>query len=290
MAADVRVLRVEDGFLRSVGLGADLVAPLSWVVDSRGIYYDPARSSDLEALLQSAPFPPEVLARAARFRERLVAAGLTKYNVGAGQWHRPRSDKVVVLVPGQVERDASVRLGGAEVKGNLALLQAVRRARPHAHILYKPHPDVVAGLRAAGANELDAHEFCDEILTDVSMSELLPHVDEVHVLTSLAGFEALVRGKPVSTYGQPFYAGWGLTRDAAPIARRTRRLSLDALVAGVLLLYPRYASRQGHAISAEAALDELVAWREQALAQRGAWTEAMRMPMRLLLRWTVGRN
>jgi capsular polysaccharide export protein len=66
-------------------------------------------------------------------------------------------------------------------------------------------------------------------------------VDEVHVNTSLAGFEALLREKPVSTYGVPFYAGWGLTTDLAPIpARRTAKRSIDELVAAALLLYPRY--------------------------------------------------
>jgi capsular polysaccharide export protein len=66
-------------------------------------------------------------------------------------------------------------------------------------------------------------------------------VDEVHVNTSLAGFEALLRGKQVTTYGVPFYAGWGLTRDLGPVpARRTARRSLDELVAAALLLYPRY--------------------------------------------------
>jgi capsular polysaccharide export protein len=66
-------------------------------------------------------------------------------------------------------------------------------------------------------------------------------VDEVHVNTSLAGFEALLRLKPVTTYGVPFYAGWGLTRDLGDVpARRTRKRTLDELVAAALLLYPRY--------------------------------------------------
>jgi capsular polysaccharide export protein len=80
------VLRVEDGFLRSVGLGADLVQPLSWVVDTRGLYYDARSPSDLEHLLQSADFSPELLARARRLRERLLSSGLTKYNLGGLAW------------------------------------------------------------------------------------------------------------------------------------------------------------------------------------------------------------
>ena len=71
------------------------------------------------------------------------------------------------------------------------------------------------------------------------MAELLALVGEVHTLTSLTGFEALLRGKPVFTYGQPFYAGWGLTEDRDPPPRRGRPLSLDALVAGALVLHLR---------------------------------------------------
>ena len=63
-------------------------------------------------------------------------------------------------------------------------------------------------------------------------------------MTSLTGFDALLRGKKVVTYGLPFYAGWGLTQDmikgAAALDRRTRQLTLDELVAAVLLLYPLY--------------------------------------------------
>ena len=59
-------------------------------------------------------------------------------------------------------------------------------------------------------------------------------------MTSLVGLEALIRGKKVYTYGLPFYAGWGLTTDALVSPRRTRTLSLDALVAASFILYPRY--------------------------------------------------
>ena len=70
---------------------------------------------------------------------------------------------------------------------------------------------------------------------------LVDAADEVHTLSSLAGFDALLRGKAVFTYGLPFYAGWGLTHDAlAPVPWRHRTLTLDMLCAGVLLRYPLY--------------------------------------------------
>jgi capsular polysaccharide export protein len=271
---DVRIVRLEDGFLRSVGLGADLVPPVSWVIDRSGIYYDATRPSDLESLLQTTEFSSDLLARAVRLRSRIVESGLTKYNVGSGGWRRPATRAKVILVPGQVEKDASLRLGAPEINSNIGLLHAVRTANPDAYIVYKPHPDVVAGLRGKGEGEDLAVRWCDEVVEDASMAEMLSAVGEVHVLTSLAGFEALLRGKQVTCYGQPFYAGWGLTRDIVPIERRTRRLSLDALVAGALILYPTYVSRTTGAFTTpEQALDELMAWRAVSASLFDSWRQ-----------------
>jgi capsular polysaccharide export protein len=279
----VKTLRLEDGFLRSVGLGADLVRPLSWVMDGRGIYYDATAPSDLEHLLQTARYDEAMLARAKVLRQSIVEHGLTKYNVGLAAWRRPEGAKRVVLVPGQVESDASLAWGAPGLSQNLDLLRTVREANPQAHLVYKPHPDVVAGLRSQGRGEDAAARWCDEVVVDVAMGELLPQVDEVHTLTSLTGFEALLRGKQVVCYGQPFYAGWGLTQDALPAARRTRRLTLDELVAGVLIGYPTYVSRTtGRFTTPERALEELLLWQKSGSAGLPWW----RKPLRWMLRWS----
>jgi capsular polysaccharide export protein len=280
-ARGVRVLRVEDGFLRSVGLGADLTQPVSWVVDRRGLYFDAARPSDLEVLLATADFPADLLERAAALRRCIVEASLTKYNVGAAVWRRPPQAARVILVPGQVESDASIRHGAPGVASNLALLQAVRAAHPDAHLVYKPHPDVVAGLRRPGVGEGQAQALADETVVDAPMGELLREVDEVHCLTSLAGFEALLRGKPVTCHGQPFYAGWGLTTDVHPVARRQRRLQLDELVAAALILYPTYMSpAQRRRVTPEQAVAELVAWRARSAGALPWWRRALRVALR----------
>ncbi|GAB3537763.1 capsular polysaccharide biosynthesis protein [Noviherbaspirillum agri] len=269
LADGVSLIRLEDGFLRSVGLGAELVRPLSWVIDTEGIYYDASRPSRLETLLRTTTFDEALVGRAAALREAICASGVTKYNVGGEVWTRPATAAQVILVPGQVETDASIRLGAAEIRRNVDLLKAVRIANPDAYVLYKPHPDVRAALRRAGDGEGEAYRWCDEVLGDVPLDRLFEHVDEVHVMTSLAGFEALMRGKKVVCYGQPFYSGWGLTEDLAPHPRRQRRLLLDELVAATLILYPTYVSRTtGKFTTPERALEELVAWRQEAPARR----------------------
>ncbi len=277
------VLRMEDGFLRSVGLGAELVRPLSWVVDTRGLHYDARAPSDLEGLLQHAAFPSADLGRAARFRDALVAAGASKYNVGRRRWQRPSGARRVLLVPGQVESDAAMAGGAPGIRHNLALLRTVREAHPGALVVYKPHPDVEAGLRRSGAGEDQAARWCDAVVTGVPMEALLAEVDEVHTLTSLTGFEALLRGIPVTCYGQPFYAGWGLTTDTWPVPRRQRTLSVDALTAAALLWYPLYLGRDGPT-TPEAALEELCRWKSRAQG-KDPWWQGL---YRALLRQAIG--
>ena len=281
-------MRLEDGFLRSVGLGADLIAPLSWVIDGRGIYYGSATASDLEHLLQTAVFDEPLLARAAALRQRLVAQRLSKYNLDHScrtAWQRPANRHCVLLVTGQVESDASIQHGAPGVRTNLGLLRAAREAAPDAYIVYKPHPDVVAGLRAAGQGEAEARHWCDEILLRGSIAHVFDQVDEVHVMTSLAGFEALLRGCRVVCHGQPFYSGYGLTQDRLPLARRSRCLSLDELVAASLIVYPVYVDRAtGAQCEVEQAVSNLISWRATGDSSNAWWRTGLRPVLRRLCR------
>ena len=240
-AAGVRLVRAEDGFVRSAGLGASFVLPLSLVFDGRGIYYDSRAPSDLEWLLMQGDFSPELIERARSLRAALVRSGTTKYNIRAQPGVAIASDgRRVVLVPGQVEDDASIRTGSPRIASNEALLRAVRARHPDAYIVYKPHPDVEAGIRKGRIDAGIASGLADRVAAQAPILELIAQCEHVETITSLAGFEALLRGKRVATHGQPFYAGWGLTEDLCPVPRRTRRLSLDELTAAALILYPRY--------------------------------------------------
>lgn len=233
--------RMEDGFLRSVGLGSDWSAPGSLVFDPRGIYYDPRQPSQLEELLNSSEFSPRELEQAEELRRLILELRISKYNSTLDRPYRPRNrqGQRTILVPGQVADDASVRLGGTAVGSIDALLRATRKAEPDAHIIYKPHPDVLSGNRRGHIDEGRGVLF-DELVLDVPIARCLEQVDAVHTLSSLVGFEALLRELPVTCHGQPFYAGWGLTQDTEPISRRKRALSLRELVAGTLMRYPRY--------------------------------------------------
>ncbi len=246
LPASLTIRRVEDGFLRSRGLGAELVPPLSLVTDDLGIYYDPSRESRLERLIQSA-LPPDAARRTEKIIATLIAARLSKYNLAGAVPELPAG--IRILVPGQVEDDASIRLGAGEIRSNLALLQAARTAHPSAVIIYKPHPDVEAGLRPGAIADTALRGLADIVARHADPIQLIEACDVVFTMTSLLGFEALLRGKRVTCLGAPFYAGWGLTTDLGPVPLRRKqaedghplpRPSLLALVHATLIAYPRY--------------------------------------------------
>ena len=267
---DLELFRVEDGFIRSVGLGSDLTQPYSQVIDSRGIYFDPTQESDLEFILQNYDFAADnkLLEQAKIVRTYLIEKKLSKYNLYDEVTLNFPTDKRIIVVPGQVEDDASICYG-ARGMDNLTLLKEVREGHSEEYIVFKPHPDVLAGNRVGHIKESEALKYCDEIITEVSLDSVLMYADEVHTMTSLVGFEALMRGIEVYTYGIPFYAGWGLSTDKQTCKRRTRELDLDELVAGALLLYPRYLDPKSRKLcTAEILLEALEAERQRYLLSK----------------------
>lgn len=237
------ILRIEDGFLRSRGLGAELTTPLSLVRDDLGIYYDPTRESRLERLIAAREkLPADAQLRAERLLARLGDTRISKYNLS-----RPAPDLSTlasgprILVPGQVEDDASIRLGTSNVSTNLKLLERVRAENPDAVVIYKPHPDIEAGLRNGKIPDKDMAHLADFVAHESDPIALLEQVDAVWTMTSTLGFEALLRGVSVTCLGAPFYAGWGLTTDLGDVPeRRTARPSLQGLIHAALIDYPRY--------------------------------------------------
>lgn len=300
--AGLRLLYVEDGFIRSAGLGAGFLPGASLVLDTvPGLHLDPAVPGRLERLLAETEVDPALLARAAALRAALLARGVTKYNLGGPAASADAAAALElgappgarrVLVPGQVEDDLSVRLGAAAVRTNLELLRAAREAAgPDAFLVFKPHPDVEAGYRRGRVPLRDALRFADRVLPEAPMATLLAAVDEVHTMTSLTGFEALLRGLRVVCWGAPFYAGWGLTEDRAPVPahRRNRILTVDELVAVCLILYPRYVDPLLELpCPVEVVLDRLAepaAWRPGAIARLRRLQGRAQAAFR---RWTQG--
>lgn len=262
------IFLVEDGFLRSVFLGSDLTRPFSLIVDNKGLYVDPSKPSDLEDILQNYKFDDGLKQRAKKLITTITQNKFSKYNGLKHEKLNFNTNKKIILIPAQVEDDASMILGGAGFD-TLKLLQSVRATNKDAFIVFKPHPDVLSGNRKGLKDKDIILKYCDEIIESVSIDSAINACDEVHTITSTSGFDALLRAKKVVVYGKPFYAGWGLTQDLHHISRRTRVLSLEELVAGVLILYPRYIHpKSKNLCEVELALDTMLALQKDYFSKR----------------------
>lgn len=266
-STNLPVWRLEDGFIRSAGLGSNFTAPGSLVVDGKGLYFDPKATSDLETLLAEYNCSEQELERGRALAKMIIDARVSKYDVAANDSKvHGSADKLCVLVTGQVEDDESIKRGCKEVNTNAALLRAVRKIRPDAWIVYRPHPDVQAGNRKGKVDPFTEQSCADVVDTESSIITCIEACDELHTMTSLSGFEALMRGKRVVTYGSPFYSGWGLTEDQAVNDRRSRQRTLDELIYLTLVKYPRYVDiASGEFVSAEQMVRAIQRQKEQAL-------------------------
>ena len=239
---------MEDGFLRSVGLGADLRRPSCLVIDSQGMYYDSSSKSDIIDILNAVNLTPAQRHRAQSLVNDIKRLAVTKYNVGRvhdqqGLLHNltaKAKGRDIIVVPGQFENDLSIACSLGDIKTNIALLAQVKSDYPNAYIIFKEHPDVYSGVRPGALGQQAALQFADLYVSNIDMDSLLACADRVCTLTSLAGFEALLRNKDVTVYGSPFYAGWGLTTDKLALPNRNKLLDLDALMYGAMIEYSRY--------------------------------------------------
>jgi capsular polysaccharide export protein len=246
---DIPIVYVEDGFIRSIGLGIAKSAPLSLVFDRRAMHFDRQRISALDDLLNTTDFTEEPAARA--LADQVIAmakSGVTKYikaeSVDAIEDHFFREAGVRnILVLGQVEDDMSIRCGMEKPMTGNDLVRLVALNNPEANIFYRPHPEAIERRKKHYSNPNDVKGMCQIVGRRWSLKETFRIVDEVHTMTSLAGFEAAMHGLDVHTYGMPFYAGWGFTTDhglSGVTGKRQRSITLQEAIAGAYVLYPQY--------------------------------------------------
>ena len=257
-ARGIPIVNVEDGFIRSVGLGAAFTPAASLIMDATGIYYDPSQPSDLETMLEQDFVSAQEQQRGCAFRQKIVELGVSKYNLGkkttatrsktgVPQKAPPQTETLRILIPGQVSDDASIQKSRSDSLAldsgenpNLLLLKWVRAHHPDAHITFKPHPDVTNGLRHGKLSSAQMLSYADKIELDADIIDLIEDCDSLHTISSLSGFEALLREKHVVVHGLPFYAGWGVSEDKTGCPRRTKDRTIDELVYLAMIKYPHY--------------------------------------------------
>ena len=78
---NVPYVALEDGFLRSLGLGVQGYPPLSLVLDDLGMYYDNTRPSRLQRYIEQTPTTSDIdWTQAEQAMQQIVSQQLSKYN------------------------------------------------------------------------------------------------------------------------------------------------------------------------------------------------------------------
>ena len=239
-----KVIRLEDGFIRSLDLGIKNSPSFSLVEDDVGIYLDATQPSKLENILNNYPFKQNLrlIKRAKQAIELIKKQHISKYN------HAPDIDKIFfdnglkkkVLIIAQTAGDASLQYGLANESTINQMIEDAVDENPKASIYLKIHPDVISGEKQSSIPLINLPKSCQILSQDINPISLLKQIDIIYTCTSGMGMEALLLNKKVICYGVPFYAGWGLTDDKKNCPRRQRKLTTEELFAGAYILYTQY--------------------------------------------------
>lgn len=254
IAYNIPVMLFEPGFISSGTtwvakneLGKFLVEH-SVVSDTKGQYFDAKRNTDLEDFLNSdVTIGTNDIEVAKSLRNKIVGNKISKYN------HQPiytptigRNRVKKVLVVDQSYGDMSIGRGCANENTFKRMLECAINENPGCDILVKTHPDTIAGKKGKKLgyySDLMTKDYSNvyKVTMPINPYSLMDICDKVYVCTSQFGFEALMAGKEVRTFGIPWYAGWGLTKDDKTCSRRTQKRSIDELVFAFYCLYTKWA-------------------------------------------------
>ncbi|QDY70409.1 glycosyltransferase [Qingshengfaniella alkalisoli] len=240
MPEDREILFFESSFLatshswsHSFREGDPKYACLGYVYDDISHYFMADHPNRLIRKLNGEDEPTErERARADQAMQRIVSQRISKYNAQPMTPPVPASDYARrVLVCDQAYADASTvygKMGDADFE---KMLYAAIRENPDAEIWVKSHPDTAweKGKRAGYYSHLESFGRVRILRDPVNPYSVFDLVDTVYVGTSQMGFEALMAGKKVVTFGAPFYGGWGLTDDRQEIPHRHRQRDLASI-------------------------------------------------------------
>ena len=267
----IPVLLCENGFISSAASRNDeKAAPRhrlehSLMVDRLGQFFDSTRPTDLENMLNGGrEVSKEQRDTARTLIDKILATKVTMFN------HQPiytpnigREGKPKVLVVDQTFRDFSVTRGMGDEQTFKRMLQAACDENPDADIIVKTHPFVLEGRRGY-YRDLQQQGHIHKVTFPVNPYSLLGICEKVYVCTSNMGFEALLAGKEVHTFGMPYYAGWGLTKDALHIDRRTRKRTVEELFYIFACKYTHWVDpERGCETTLDAVIDKMVAMRKE---------------------------
>lgn len=266
---------MEDAFLRSIYPANATSEPGSYKTSiaytiGKYMHYDAKHISDLEKLINN---PNNIISEEQKNRAKscidfIIKNKLSKYNCQFDEnLQLPNNNKSNILLIDQVFTDSSVLLSNANHDTFKRMYYDAVSENPNSNIIIKTHPENSLGLRKGfytnkpiksvnikdlvypydSQNQLYIPEnenvyFFDKAINPIS---LLLNVDKIYVVGSQMGFEALMCKKPVITYGDSFYAGYGLTEDRnnhpfSILYRRNIKRSLEELFYIAYIQYSHY--------------------------------------------------
>ncbi|NPA11420.1 MAG: capsule polysaccharide transporter [Epsilonproteobacteria bacterium] len=234
-------LLLEDGFIRSVGLGVEGYPAFSIVEDDAGMHYDANKETRIERILKEYDFKNDTsLMQTAKDALYLIKKHkISKYN-NAPLTLPPLKKGKKVLIIAQTAGDNSLKYGRAYEFDPKDIILSALDENPNSTVYVKIHPDALTGKRKSSIDVDLAKKYCEVITQNTNPIMLLEEFDKVYTQTSQMGFEAALLGKEVVTFGMPFYAGWGVTKDKLTNKRRIRKLTQLEIFAAAYILYSSY--------------------------------------------------
>lgn len=251
------VYDVEDKYKKSIG----------YTIDDITHYIDCEIPSRLERMLNDKKLiiTEEQKQRARNCINKILETHLSKYN------NQPifepeigRDGVKKVLVVDQSFGDWSIIKGGGSEDVFKNMLQKAIDENPDADIIVKTHPDTMSGNRGGYYTGLEQHDNIYPMTDPINPISLIKYCDKVYVCTTQLGFEALICGKEVHTFGIPFYSGWGLTIDEQKLERRTNKRTLEEIFYIAYIMYSHYVNPDKKCrCEIEEAMDYLLKLREE---------------------------
>ncbi len=238
-----KFIQIEDGFLRSLGLGVNGAPPYSIIQDEIGLYYDATCPSYLEKIIVDSHYSDVQIERSRNCINKIKKNRLTKYNTTQRCFKRNIEFKKYersILVVDQRLGDTSIPYGLASEDTFKFMLETAIDENPDSEILIKTHPDALIGGKKSHYSKRSLKHNCQLIIEEYNPWSIFESVDHVYVVSSLMGFEALMADKKVSCFGVPFYSGWGLTDDRIALKRRERKVTLETLFYAAYIEYSKY--------------------------------------------------
>lgn len=271
------VFFIEDAFLRCVVTPAQILQSeqkcyqnsCGYIMDDLTAYFDATRPSRMEKIINSNfEVTEEQRKRCKKVIDKIVKNKISKYNnqpVYEPKIGREGFSKVLVI--DQSYKDYSILKGCADDNTFNRMLTTAINENPNADIIIKTHPD------AMGDNSLkpkcyyqnvQSHDNIYKLTEAINPISLIEYADKIYVCSSQFGFEALMCGKEVHTFGMPFYAGWGLTIDDLKCARRTKERSLEEIFYIAYIYMAQYVDPMtNQAYEIEDAIDYLIEQRNR---------------------------